>query len=279
MPLFIFISGYFSRKKERKDLWSSIWKLLEPLIVFHSIAMLLKLLFKGHISLINILTPWWVLWYLLSLIYWRLLLQIIPNKIIKNTKLILIITFSISILAGFLPFDRVLSIQRTFSFMPFFFMGYCMKGKTIFLPKKYKPLSVLFLISVVVFLLFFSRYLGSLMHSDQYAKIYGPIQRIIVFCLSIPMSLAFINVCPNKPWIARQGKLTMQYYIYHAFIIPPLMLVNKFLNIPNSFFSATIYILIIIIGIDIVLHLPFFDKFTNPSMFLRRYNKRGCLSK
>ena len=40
MPLFVFISGYFSRKKDKKVFWLCIWKLLEPLIIFQIIALL-----------------------------------------------------------------------------------------------------------------------------------------------------------------------------------------------------------------------------------------------
>ena len=108
MPLFIFISGYFSRKKD-KELWPSIWKLLEPLIVFQSVAVITKLINGGETSFRDILTPWYVLWYLLSLIYWRLILQVIPEGILRNAKLILPTTFGISILTGFLPFDVFLS--------------------------------------------------------------------------------------------------------------------------------------------------------------------------
>lgn len=126
IPLFIFISGYFSRKKDRKDFLPSIWKLLEPLIIFHVIGVCF---YEESLSVRTILTPWFVLWYLLSLICWRLMLQIIPDRILNQTKLILIITFCISILAGFLPFDRMLSLQRTLSYMPFFFLGYYMKGR------------------------------------------------------------------------------------------------------------------------------------------------------
>ena len=147
VPVFIFISGYFSRKKKKAELPASIWKLLEPLIIFQALTLLPRFIMKGF-SFGAILTPWYVLWYLLSLIYWRLLIQIIPDRILNNTKLILIVAFCISILAGFLPFGRFLSIQRTLSFMPFFFLGYYMRGKNIYLPKKYKPLSFLFLISV-----------------------------------------------------------------------------------------------------------------------------------
>jgi fucose 4-O-acetylase-like acetyltransferase len=274
MPLFIFISGYFSRKKD-KELWPSIWKLLEPLIVFQSVAIITKLINGGETSFRDILTPWYVLWYLLSLIYWRLILQVIPEGILRNAKLILPTTFGISILTGFLPFDVFLSLHRTFAFMPFFFLGYYMRGKNICLPKKYKPLSFLFLILMVAVPLFFPQYLGILTHEIPFGSIndggiYNAIKRMIVFSLAIPMSIAFINVCPNTPWIARQGRLTMQYFIYHALLIIPLMVITIELNIPMSFVLATIYIIILTVGLGLASRLKYFTKFTNPSSFLKK---------
>lgn len=38
MPLFIFISGYFSQKKSKKVLKTIIWKLVEPLIIYQIIG-------------------------------------------------------------------------------------------------------------------------------------------------------------------------------------------------------------------------------------------------
>jgi fucose 4-O-acetylase-like acetyltransferase len=273
MPLFIFISGYFSRKKD-KELWPSIWKLLEPLIVFQTVAIITKLINGGETSFRDILTPWYVLWYLLSLIYWRLMLQVIPESILRNAKLILPTAFGISILTGFLPIDNFLSLHRTFAFMPFFFLGYCMRGKNLFLPKKYQPLCFMFLILMVAVPLYYPQYLGILTHSIPFGSIYdggfyNAAKRMIVFSLAIPMSIAFINVCPNKPWIARQGRLTMQYFIYHALAIIPLIVITMELNIPMSFVTATIYIIVLTVGIGMASRLPYFTKFTNPSSFLK----------
>lgn len=273
MPLFIFISGSFSRKKGMKDFLSSIWKLLEPLIIFHIIGLLF---YVDSLSIGKILSPWFMSWYLLSLIYWRTLLQIIPDKILKHKKLILISTFLISILAGFLPFNRVLSLQRTLALMPFFFLGYYMKGRNLYLPDKYKSFCVVFLIVFFAILFFYPHRINDLLYATPYKSIYGAAIRMIAFAVAIPMSIAFINVCYYTTWTARQGRLTMQYYLYHALIIPnnsaiiipPLIMIAGKLNIPMSFLTAAIITVIITIGIGIVLNIPYVKMLTNPSQFI-----------
>lgn len=122
IPLFVCISGYYSRKKDWQAFWPGIWKLLEPLIIFHVIALVFYV--KHPLSIRSILSPWYMLWYLLSLTYWRFMLQVLPDRILNHKKTVLTTAFCISILAGFLPFDRILSLQRTLSLMPFFFLGY-----------------------------------------------------------------------------------------------------------------------------------------------------------
>lgn len=134
MPLFIFLSGYFSRKKDNKDFFPSLWKILEPLLLIQGIIKIAGIIIKGRVSLISLFTPWDELWYLQCLVYWRILLQIIPNRLLSNQKLILSITFCLSMIVGFFPFGFFLELQRAFSLMPFFFLGYYMKEQNLFLP-------------------------------------------------------------------------------------------------------------------------------------------------
>ena len=268
MPLFIFLSGYFSRKKDLKDFLPSLWKLIEPLIIINVIMLFPKILHGDSDNFIKtVFTPWWVLWYLLSLIYWRLMLQLISDKILRHKNIVIICAFSISILSGFLPFDRFLSLQRTLAFMPFFFIGYYMRGKNLYLPDKYKILCVVFLILMFAIPMFCPQCLGNLRHADPYGNIIGAVKRTFVFSLSIPMSIAFLNVCYNTQWVARQGRMTMQYYIFHALIIPPLMIVVAKLDIPMTFATATIITIGIVLGIGLFLKIPYVKMVTNPSSF------------
>lgn len=273
MPLFVFISGYYSRKKDWKDFWPGLWNLLEPLAVFQTVALLF---FVKSATLERILSPWYMLWYLLSLIYWRLLLQIAPGRILNHKTTILVITFCISILIGFLPFDRLLSLQRTLSLMPFFFLGYFMKGRNIHLPDKYKPLCLLFLAGILaITAFFFPHRMKDLFYATPYKSIHGAVTRMIAFAVAVPMSIAFATVCPETGWAARQGRMTMQYYLFHALlipansspVIPPLVVLAGKLDLPMSFDTAAAIAAGTTLAICVVLKIPFVRMLTNPSSF------------
>jgi fucose 4-O-acetylase-like acetyltransferase len=274
MPLFVFISGYYSHKIElKKVLWKNLWKLMEPLILIQILMICVNYHKNGTISIKEILTPWWVLWYLLSLIYWRILIQFIPDTFLnnqKNLKYLVISTFIIGIIAGFLPFDRFLSFQRTFAFLPFFFLGYYMKGKNLFRLERFKLFYIVFLMLTFAVPLFMTQYLGKLQHADPYGNFYDACVRIFVFILSIPMSLAFINICPKIKWSAKQGKFSLQYYIYHALLISLSFIIIRKTNLPMSLSVSAFYSFVLIALLGMASYLPYFNKLTNPSSFLKR---------
>lgn len=273
MPLFIFISGYLTHKKnDNRQFIISCWKIIEPLIVYQVLLRGYIFLSTGTFSLRELLTPWWVLWYLLSLLYWRTMLQVIPDKWLSHKKALVLSAFFIGLVAGYLPFDRLLSIQRTLAFLPFFVLGYCMRGNNLFVAKRYRVWGALFLAITVIIPLFFENYLGDLNQADPYTNPLRIFSRLLVFCLSIPMSISFINICPVRQWIAKQGKLTMQYYIFHAVIIFFFMIGVDRYNLPTTVFSAVIYSFGIIVGIWLLCKIPFIAKLTTPSSLFKVLN-------
>lgn len=270
MPLFVFLSGYFSYKKDTTNFIHSCWKLFEPLLIFQLLMRSIEYLSTDSFTWKDLLTPWWVLWYLCSLIYWRSLVQLMPDKLLRNVKVFFIFAFFVSIISGLLPINRFLSLQRTLSFFPFFFLGYSMKRRRLFISAKYKPFCFLFLALTIVLPLFFSKYLGDLNQAQPYDNIRDIFSRTFVFCLSFPMSVAFINLCPNTPWISRQGRFTLYFYICHALIIYFFQVIICKYNLPTSLLAATIYSIVIIIGLGITSYLPGIKHFTNPSIFLKK---------
>ena len=130
MPLFIFISGFFSKRDEDKmQFWKNELRLTETLLIFHVASILFKVLVYGKgIALNDIVIPGFGSWYLLSLIYWRAILQLTPHSIV-NSKWIVPICIAISLIGGFVPMGGAFSIQRTFTFLPFFILGYLTKER------------------------------------------------------------------------------------------------------------------------------------------------------
>jgi fucose 4-O-acetylase-like acetyltransferase len=270
MPLFIFLSGYFSSKKsERKIFYKSIWKIAEPLIIIQLITKTAGVIIKGRFSLISFLSPWEEMWYLLCLVYWRTILQVIPDKVLKKSKLIIAITFCISMISGFFPLGYFLELQRALSLMPFFFLGYYTKGKSIFLPSKYKPLCLTLLVLSLFIPVIFPQYVQDLSHCSQYDSVYRMFYRTFVFIISIPISIAFINTCPHSHLLARHGRLTLQYYIYHYFLMIFIMMIINKLNVEMSILTVIVVILVIIIGLGIASYMPYFKNLTNPSSLLK----------
>lgn len=273
MPLFVFISGYLShKKKDKRQFLLSCWKIIEPLIIYQILLKGYIFLTTGYFSLKELLTPWWVLWYLLSLLYWRVMLQVIPDRLLSHKKFLVLLAFVVSLIAGYFPFNRFLSIQRTFAFMPFFVLGYSMRGKNLFVASRYRVWCALFLVITIILPLYFENYLGDLNQADPYTNPSGIFSRLLVFGLSIPMSISFMNLCPVRHWIVQQGRLTMQYYIFHAVIIFLFMKCVNLYNLPTTFFAAMVYSFGLVLGIWLLCKIPFIVKLTNPSSFFKVLN-------
>ncbi|MDY6092633.1 MAG: acyltransferase family protein, partial [Prevotella sp.] len=71
MPLFIFISGYFSKKQSFSLLGGGNKRLIILFLVFNTAYLSLDVALGGSIGLHRLLSPAFALWYILSLIYWR----------------------------------------------------------------------------------------------------------------------------------------------------------------------------------------------------------------
>lgn len=126
MPLFVFISGYFTKTGNNEKFVQGILKLGETYVVFTLIHVSISLFILGKgVNFINVLlVPRWTLWYLLSLIWWRLILYITPFSIRNNHLLLVVISVVLCLVMGWVPIGPIFSFHRTFSFLPFFVLGY-----------------------------------------------------------------------------------------------------------------------------------------------------------
>ncbi|MGL5641288.1 MAG: acyltransferase family protein, partial [Paraclostridium sp.] len=73
MPLFIFISGYLSKKSVKSNK-KIVEKLLIPYLFFNIVWYIGVYIVTGQ-NMFSIFYPGWTLWYLISLFFWRISLK------------------------------------------------------------------------------------------------------------------------------------------------------------------------------------------------------------
>ncbi len=115
MPLFVFSSGFLSSFSA-----VNIWKrLIVPYFIMQTIMCL-----WNH-STIGYTTPYWILWYLLALIFWKMSIPFLDLVAAKYRGIIIVGSFLISYLCGLdSSIGYYLSLSRTICFFPYFILGY-----------------------------------------------------------------------------------------------------------------------------------------------------------
>lgn len=121
VPAFCLIAGWFSHAGPLtvRDLRRVIESILLPYVVIGVIATLLIRLFEGHWQW-HTWMPAWGTWFLLSLVFWRVLLPYLAQL-----RVPLVIAVIGALAAGYVDgLGRELSAARTLTFLPFFVLGW-----------------------------------------------------------------------------------------------------------------------------------------------------------
>jgi fucose 4-O-acetylase-like acetyltransferase len=227
MPMFVFISGMLSTKICSAEIFKkNIASLIVPLIIFQALYEILDFSQTGHFSnYTKNFQPYWILWYLFSLFFWR-----IGLFIFDNLRFSFLLSIFIALIAGYIPeTGYYLGISRTLTFFPIFFLGNILTQN--FLSrldfKLNKFLFSIVLISAFLFFYFYnidSRWLmgslsyKSLGHNELYACFY----RIINYLASIIIGFSFIGILPRKNILYSFGQNSMFVFLWHVFIIKVL---------------------------------------------------------
>lgn len=272
MPLFILISGYFtSRKSDGEAFLESQLKIILPLIVFQILSILLLVIFFHHkLSISFLLTPYWTLWYLLSLVFWRLMIQYSPKTLIDKPYLYLACSLVIAVFCGLMVHGRILSIQRTLSFYPFFLLGYYMRQGVIKTQLWPKSISIV-LCALFVILVFgdfipisFDKSKVLLRCADQYTVADIP-SKVLYLAASFLLSISVFNIIPKSNWLNQFGSKSLFYYLYHGlvirFILQPLV---QYYQLPQSAPFMLVYLIVVALIIYILEQFMPFRWLTNP---------------
>lgn len=226
MPAFIFISGMFFKEE----------KILEKLIYFLSLYLPFQFLFQlldafysgslwnWSFHLVWFAKPYWVLWYLFSMVAWTVL-----AFFLKKTAYPVLFSIVLALLVGCSPINNYsYSMGRIFVFLPFFIAG-SIYGKTIFQYILQLPYAKLFavitllIITAVAAISHYSYYwlFGSLSYLQLHVDVWqGMLIRSVIMLLSAMgvLSLFILTQSFKQPWIGL-GQKTLPVYILHGFII------------------------------------------------------------
>lgn len=261
MPLFVFISGYFSKnvKKRRNKAFED---LLIPYFLAQILWMIYQAIFKHSFGVVkNIFYPQFAMWYLLALFIWRILL---PDLI--RIKGILPISAFLFIAGMFCTgINNNFALQRTVGFLLFFMLGYYSSKKEIT-----KICKIPFILcwgciimslfgSVLIFwkkLLSFETLFYTLTHSKyitSYVSVWrGVVIYAIVLMIAIVLSCCVLRLIMNKYcWFTKIGEDTLPLYITHGFTVHAFLSVYSKIKITYSFIHGLILVFVALIIITV----------------------------
>lgn len=258
MPLFIFLAGFFA-KPTTKGLKNTFLILIKYEVIY---AICYILLFAGSsdmsssIDLLGIISyvlqPIWVLWFLLSLMSWRLLLIAY-----ERYPLTIIVIIAAIITFNFIPFNfRILSLGRTLTFFPYFLLGYlAKKNKFNFQRIELNRTFTLYIVGLL--LLFWTLYSVSISSELLYGAAsfndytYNLIEltlfKLNTYLVAISAGIIIFNLVPKRElWISQIGEKTHPIFIWHPIIIWILIRFNFFEQIRTFSSLASLIILILL---------------------------------
>ena len=226
MPLFIIISGYFSKKEITK---AYILKLLLIFIIMNISFSFYDYIITGSFELLSIK---YASWYILLILLYRLLLSTkIIQKILKEkTTELILFSFFISI---FIPIIRIdLFILRLFENFIYFITGYLISSKKLFnlkINKNYLFIATIFFIFIDLYISIIYHYNLDFFLGNSYILKQEMLAKSILILSNISLFIVLKIIISNKeiPIITNLGKNSLYIYMLHR--IPTLILTDLFI--------------------------------------------------
>ena len=223
MPVFIFISGYFSGEgRYTGESKKIIVNCGIPYFIFNTIFVM----WTEKTFFVNIFLPKYIFWYFFSLLIWRLLINDL-----KKVKGLWMWALLLGLYIGIIrEADRFMSISRIISFFPYFIIGGMLDEERVRqirrVPKGYAILVVLLMACTVILL-----HIKAVVPIKAYENIQcynasgmsnlqGIIIRIFSYGVGFMAALCMINLIPDrKKWYTKYGSRTAVIYVASAFSI------------------------------------------------------------
>lgn len=275
MPLFLIISGYFSKNTISKKM---IIKLLFFFLCMNISFTIYDYYATGVFSLLMFK---YSSWYILLLLIYRLLFtnHFVQKIIREHSGEVLLGSLVVALLAGYLKTD--LFILRIFENFFYFLFGYLLK---MYKPKRKIEcnkffLGVLFLfLFAIIFLVTteYSFHIGYYL-GESYTRMMDIIVKFILCITNVSLFLVSIQLIPKKhlPLLTNIGRNSLYIYILHRI---PTLIITEFVWFDRKLVFVILvlwaFLLCLILSLHIVTKIVdfvtnfFVDKYLNRNVFV-----------
>ena len=262
MPAFAFVSGVLSRPDAYTRSGARKLLSLAGVYVFFQCAYIAMQHFRtGEFSYHEaVVYPTWVLWYLVSLISWRLMLPLLARgRSYRAAFVSIAVAVVLAVASGLLLVDGgVFSLSQTFVFLPFFVSGFWVTRLSVRMPRDRRVFVLaLAAFSTAAVLLAWDNTLvreGWLHGRATFSQIGGSVwedgvKRLLLLGFSGVLVAAFMRLVPRRPTaLSGLGKTTLSIYVWHGLAIWMVSALGLDAAVGGSFLGvalATIAVLVV----------------------------------
>jgi len=251
MPMFAYASGVVSTKVlDSRAIGSIVRKLIIPYISLEVIYSVFDFYLFSRATLnISPLIPYWILWYIFSLVLWRLLLPFF-----NQFKFPVVLALIAGLACGINTLDYNLSFSRTFVFLPFFLIGHYHHSTIVTVLNNFRFRRHFG--AVLLSCLFVALWFNSESHNINFGWLYGSrsysnlgtnwelgvLYRSSIYALASILGLALLAITPSTSNAFTQyGKDSLYIYVLHGFVMKGLIAWG-FYNYINDDYKAVIFV-------------------------------------
>ncbi len=270
MPAFAFITGYFTKYQKKQNF--SI--LIMQYFVFQTLYQLFSILVLKTEGPLTYTTPYWILWFSLAVILWKV---IVPY--FSRLKYPIALSILLALLAGYdISIGYFLSLSRVIVLFPFFLLGYYAKSTHLQTLKQYlKPAYgiLLFVVSCFILSYFPTFPMEILYNSSSYQAMeltwwYAWALRLLFLSWGLVLGASFFALIPSsKKFYSHLGQRTLQAYLLHGFIMRLLTLYNV-----SSYITSPLQKILFFAGVCLLTILLLLKPMEYPFIFLSTVAKK-----
>ncbi|WP_119396246.1 acyltransferase family protein [Salinibius halmophilus] len=274
MPAFAMLCGVLSKDILcGKQLSKVVVTIIVPFLAFTVVYELLEYFMHGKVShYTRQFQPYWLLWFLLSLFFWRLLLPLI-----LQLRFPLLFSIALGLLAGYANnIGYFFGVARTFYFLPFFVAGYLLSPSFFAVePKQWvKYLAFVSAVLTASYLVVFAQephhfLYGSFsyqaLNQDGFSAL---LVRAEYYFIAFVLALSLFCLVSSQPnaW-SNAGRASLFIYLWHGVLIKLLVYYGLFSAIAALHWGLNLILMAFLaLGIVTVLSSNFALQFTERLM-------------